>query len=76
MEKVPKTLLLPSKFYLSSGSSDPLSELTIHSEDTIKWFPLEIQPPEAVDEPLQIKNELRAIVKEILKPREDPQKCL
>ena len=53
MEKVPKTLLLPSKFYLSSGSSDPLSELTIHSEDTIKWFPLEIQPPEAVDEPLQ-----------------------
>ena len=49
---------------MSSHSSNTLSELTFHNEDTIKCLPLEMGPPEAVGERLQIKNKLRAIVKE------------
>ena len=60
--------------------TNSLSELPFHSAKTIKQLPLEIKLSEASGNPLQVsftpwsKTELRAIVREFLKPREEPQK--
>ena len=50
--------------------------MPVHSDDALKWLPLEMGPPEALGDPLQVKAKLRVIVKEFLKPREDPQRFL
>ena len=62
-----------------SRSTDSLSKLPFHSEETIKQLPFKIKPPKAAGDPPQVsfapwsKTEQKAIVKEFPKPKEDPQ---
>lgn len=56
----------------TQSSSEYYLELPFHSEETIKWLPFEIRPPNAMGDSLQVffnpwsKGKLGAIVKEFL----------